>query len=78
MTFYQRLIAQILATLRRPDVEARHVEAYVRLAVSGTSAGMLDELTLGAFAREIRHAVDCIDAEGIDLADDLARSLGVA
>ena len=72
MNVYQRSIAAILVTLRREDVDPRHVEGYMRVA-----HGTLDALTLVGFREEVKLAVECVDEGGIDQADDLARSYGL-
>lgn len=50
-----------LAATRRPDVDARHVEAHLRRL--GTD--------------DLAAAVDAVDIEGRDLSDDLAREYGL-
>jgi hypothetical protein len=70
--FYQRLITQILRKLARADIDARHVEAWMRL-----QHGTLDALSPRAFATEVRVCVECVDEAGIDRSDELARSYGL-
>lgn len=72
MSYYQRLIAQRLVTLKREDVDPRHVEGWMRI-----QHGTLDALSAEAFAVEVRICVDCVDEAGIDRSDELAQSYGL-
>jgi hypothetical protein len=65
MTYQQRIKA--LA----PTYNAAHVEAYMRL-----ERGTLDSLTAQQFAREVRMACACIDADPC-MASRLAASFGL-
>ena len=72
MSHYAETIVSILYALNRKDVDERHVEAYIRL-----EHGTLDALSMGDLVRETKIALDCLDADGCDLADDLAASFGL-
>jgi hypothetical protein len=72
MSVYQKMIGMVLRGMRRPDVDPRHVEGWMRLTF-----GTLDGLGVAKFADEVRIAVDCCDEAGIDRSDDLARSYGL-
>jgi len=72
MSFYRKIIVEILADLGREDVDPRHVEAYMRLQYG--SLGHVDRET---FRREARIAIECIKITGVDDAEELAESFGL-
>lgn len=69
---YQDTIRQELARLGRPDVDPRHVEAFMRLQY-----GTLDHLSRAEFRRETAIGVGCVDEGGEDGAESLAASYGL-
>ena len=69
---YAALISGILALLKRPEIDPRHVEAYMRLEHS-----TLDGLPRWQFVNEVRIGVACIDEAGIESAEGCARSFGL-
>lgn len=69
---YQKLISEILEELHIEDVPPHWVEAYMRL-----EHGTLDSLTRAAFKREVREAVACVQAFGVEAAEKLALSSGL-
>lgn len=72
MSHYAGIITSCLRRLGRSDVDARHVEGYVRLEY-----GTLGHLSADTFLRETRIAVACIDAAGVEQAERLAVSFGL-
>ena len=69
---YQSLIAEDLNRLNRTDIDPRHVEAYMRL-----QHGTLDHLSKNQFIEETKICIACIDEEGIEDAELLAKSFGI-
>lgn len=66
---YQSSIKQHLNALGRPEIDPRHVEAWMRIGHS-----TLDGLSSSRFALEVDVAVKCIDAAGTRDAERLAAS----
>lgn len=56
-----------------PQYEARHIEAYMRVEHS-----TLDKLSPTAFRAEVRLACACVDEGGLELAERIALSFGLA
>jgi len=54
------------------DVDARHVEAYVRL-----NHATINHLSWGEIRREVRIALGCIREGGAEAAERCARSFGL-
>lgn len=71
-SFYEYSVNEQLKNLNRGDVEARHVEAYMRLKY-----GTLDSLGYEEFRKEVKLCVKAIDAEGKKEAETLAQSYGL-
>jgi len=55
-----------------PDYDPRHVEAYMRIGHA-----TLDDLSPALFRREVLIAVECIEMEGKETAESLAKSFGL-
>lgn len=55
-----------------PSYDARHVEAYMRV-----EHDTLDSMPPGRFAAEVRIACACVDEGGVEMAERIARSLGL-
>ena len=72
MNVYQKLLAEILVELKRPDVDPRHVEGYIRLQ-HPTLGGLSKE----EFLQETKIALTCIDATGWSGSETLALSYGL-
>lgn len=64
---YQHLVAEIV-----PDLDPRHVEAFMRL-----EHPTLDHLSRDRFAGEARIAALCVREVGTDEAEALAASFGL-
>jgi hypothetical protein len=69
---YRSLIREDAEKLGRPDVDLRHVEAYMRL-----ERGMLDRLSRTEFLNEVIVAIHCLDTASPQAATQLADSLGL-
>ncbi len=52
--------------------DPRHIEGYMRLQYSS-----LDGLDAATFAREVMIARECVDAEGVEVAERNAKSFGL-
>jgi len=52
--------------------DPRHIEGYMRLQY-----GCLDHLSRSEFAAEVAIGAQCIDADGINNAESLAKSYGL-
>lgn len=68
---YRKLIAEILASLGRPDVDPAHVEAFMRCEYR-----TLDHLSRAKFVRETKMAIPQIDADKKSF-EELAESYGM-
>jgi hypothetical protein len=69
MSQYEKTIQDELARRGRPEVSARWVEAWIRLEL-----GVLDWLGKARWRREVRIALECIDASTAEDNDKLAAS----
>lgn len=69
---YATMIRGILDALNRPEVDPRHVEAYMRL-----EHPTLDGLSRQQFVAEVQIGVACIDYDGVENAEGCARSFGL-
>jgi hypothetical protein len=69
---YNRWIQKALLALGRDDVDARHIEAYMRL-----EHPTLDGLSASQFSEEVLICVACVDADGRENAERCARSFGL-
>lgn len=56
----------------RPGIDARHVEAYMRL-----EHATLDAIPTWQFEAEVKLAIECIEVGGIENAEALAQSYGM-
>lgn len=72
MPFYQEQIRLELARLGLLGIEARHVEAFMRL-----EHGTLDQLSKSQFVREVRDSARACLALGNAKSEELARSFGL-
>lgn len=71
-SYYENAIRQELAKLGRSEVEPRWVEAYMRL-----EHPTLNGVHHRTFRREVKIAVECIDASTAEENEGLARSFGL-
>jgi hypothetical protein len=69
---YGRIIAELAPQDAPADLDARHIEAFMRLQY-----GTLDHLDRATFRREIKIALACIAEGGNDDAEALAESYGL-
>lgn len=69
---YQKTIRQSLAAINRPDVDARHAEAMIRLEHS-----TLDHLSREDFRRECEIAAACVDEAGAAMSEKIAQSFAL-
>jgi hypothetical protein len=69
---YQDTIREIMTALGHGGVDARHVEAYMRLEHS-----TLDGLSREHFAVEVEVGVRCVREGGVAMAETLAESYGL-
>lgn len=69
---YQSMIAAVLEQIHEGRVQARHVEAWMRV-----EHATLDALPMREFATEVRTAVACALAEPADVSERLARAVGL-
>jgi len=72
MSFYQETITAILALMDRSDIQAHHVEAFMRIEHK-----TLDGLSHQRFIDEVHSAVLCIEEAGQEEAEALAKSFGL-
>jgi hypothetical protein len=72
LVYYQNLIKTLLAEIGRPEVNARHVEGWMR-AQHPTP----DHLDRRAFKKEVKLAVKCIDGPEGAISEELAKSYGI-
>jgi hypothetical protein len=70
--YYQNVIKGILADMGRTEVDARHVEGWMRCEHS-----TLDHLGPAAFKKEVKMAVACIDGPEGGVSETLAQSYGL-
>ena len=70
MSQYEKTIQAELARRGRPEVSARWVEAWIRLEL-----GVLDWLDKARWRKEVRLALECIDASTTEVNEQLATSL---
>ncbi len=70
MSQYEKTIQAELARRGRPEVSPRWVEAWIRLEL-----GVLDWLDKARWRREVRIALECIDASTAEDNEKLATSL---
>lgn len=69
MNTYQKTIANILEMQGRKDIDPRHIEAYMRLQYS-----TLDHLSYSDFFKECKICTECIDYDGKENTEKLAKS----
>lgn len=69
--YYER-IKGYLSLLNREQVDPRHVEAYMRL-----EHPTLDGLSVGAFKKEVKFSIQCIDASTPEENEAAAQSFGL-
>ena len=72
MKSYQEEITDIAKEMGRPEVDPRHVEAYMRVGHS-----TLDGLARWQFVEEVEICIACIDAGGLEDAERTARSFAL-
>lgn len=72
MRGYQERIQEELYRQGREDIDPRHVEGWMRC-----SRGTLDGLSKHEFNIEVEIGVGCIDIDGAENAEELARSYGL-
>ncbi|MFL5909460.1 MAG: hypothetical protein ACJ768_02660 [Gaiellaceae bacterium] len=72
MSIYRTVIVAALASIKRPDIDPRHVEGFMRLQY-----GTLSHLDAATFKREAQLAVACIHVDGLEAAEANARSFGL-
>jgi hypothetical protein len=68
--FYEKTITEELARRGRPEVSPRWVEAWIRLEL-----GVLDWLDRARWRKEVRIALECIDASTPEDNERLAASI---
>lgn len=72
MSLYQKSIREEIAKQGYVGkYDPRHIESYMRLEHS-----TLDSLSRRQFSQEVAIGIQCIDADGIDNAESLAKSYG--
>ena len=69
---YYDIINEQIAKQGAIGTDPRHVEAYMRLEY-----GTLDHLSRAKFASETKIALQCIAAEGVEVAERCAQSYGL-
>jgi hypothetical protein len=69
---YQELIKTHLDRLGHPEIDPRHIEAFMRLQY-----GTLDHLSRQTFAAEAKLGVECIQEGGLEMAEQCAQSYGL-
>jgi hypothetical protein len=67
MTYYAETFKKL-----QPKHDPRHIEAFVRLEYS-----TLNHLSLATLRREAKIAAGCIEVDGIENAEECARSFGL-
>jgi len=72
MKTYQETITEMTELLGRPDVDARHIEGYMRV-----EHATLDGLSPLQFLLEVEIGIACVDADGIINAERNAQSFGL-
>lgn len=70
MSQYEKTIYVELARRKRPEVSPRWVEAWIRLEL-----GVLDWLDRNRWRKEVRIALECIDASTPEDNEKLAASI---
>lgn len=71
MSLYADSIQEILDEMGR-EADPRHIEAYIRLEHS-----TMDHLSAQRLRLETQVALGCIDLEGTEIAESLAKSYGL-
>lgn len=72
-SIYADFIRQAMRAIGKPDAaNPRHIEAYMRLEYAS-----LDHLGLDGFKYETSVALECIEYDGTEKAERIARSLGL-
>ena len=70
---YQQMIQEALSKSGQTvEYDPRHIEAWMR-----SEHGTLDALSRQQFNAEVRVAVACIDAAGVEMSERLAQSEGL-
>lgn len=69
---YADLILEIAMEQGRPDANPRWIEAYMRLEYPS-----LNGVSRESFEREVKIAINCIDALGPEKAEQCAQSFGL-
>jgi hypothetical protein len=69
---YGKIIAELASKDVPADLDARHVEAFLRLQYH-----TLNHLDRATFRREIKIAIACIAEGGLEEAETLAESYGL-
>jgi hypothetical protein len=70
---YQQMIRERLASMGYiGKYDPRHIEAYMRLEHS-----TLDGLSYAQFNKEIKTSMECVNLDGTENAESLARSYGL-
>lgn len=71
-SLYQDSIAAILVKAKRPEIDPRWIESYMRL-----EHHTLDGLSEGQFIREVLIGISCVNAAGPEMAERMAKSYGL-
>ena len=69
---YQETIKKIATEQGRPDVDPRHIEAYMRL-----EHRTLDGLSRRQFTDEVELCIMCVDEVGTERAENCAASFNL-
>lgn len=72
MKTYQEIISDILEKKGRAEIDPRHIEGFMRVGHS-----TLDGLAFWQFEDEVEIGIGCIDACGIDSAEETAKSFNL-
>jgi len=72
MSFYEPFIRRELEHIGKPELDPRHVEAFIRVGNS-----TLDGLSREALKTEVLIGAICVECDGIERAEQLAKSYGL-
>ena len=72
MSYYNQKIKEEIAKQGHLGIDARHVEAYIRLEHS-----TLDGLSISKFKKEISTGIQCVQIDGTKNAENLAKTFGL-
>lgn len=72
MKGYRERISDVLAKMGQDKIDPRHIEGFMR-----GQHGTLDHLSPRYFERDVRIALECIQAGGTEFAETVAQSHGL-